>query len=218
MEKGVGNETPKLVGRAKDGLARDAEALDHVLKRFDEGRVEFAAVRAGEAGQHDGGDGEMDEDIERDQDMVDQSWSGEGTVNGQGDEHAGAWYRAHGDSGEFRGGAGGKSRCRCARRLPIVHLGGGTVAAQSGHASWWKPLAVFTERSSMAGYSKGLEGVIAAETRMSFIDGEKGILEYVGIPIGELASNSTFEETVFLLWNLRLPSKAELAAFTTTDY
>jgi citrate synthase len=66
----------------------------------------------------------------------------------------------------------------------------------------------------MAGYSKGLEGVIAAETRMSFIDGEKGILEYVGIPIGELASNSTFEETVFLLWNLRLPTKAELAAFT----
>ena len=36
---------------------------------------------------------------------------------------------------------------------------------------------------------------------MSFIDGEKGILEYVGIPIDDLASNSTFEETVFLLWN-----------------
>lgn len=61
--------------------------------------------------------------------------------------------------------------------------------------------------------SKGLEGVVAAETRMSFIDGEKGILEYVGIPIGELATHSTFEETVFLLWNLRLPSKDELAAF-----
>jgi citrate synthase len=64
-------------------------------------------------------------------------------------------------------------------------------------------------------FSKGLEGVVAAETRMSFIDGEKGILEYVGIPIGELASNSTFEETVFLLWNLRLPKKGELAEFTT---
>jgi citrate synthase len=64
-------------------------------------------------------------------------------------------------------------------------------------------------------FSKGLEGVIAAETRMSFIDGEKGILEYVGIPIGELASKSTFEETVFLLWNLRLPKKGELAEFTS---
>ncbi len=62
-------------------------------------------------------------------------------------------------------------------------------------------------------YSKGLEGVIAAETKISFIDGEKGVLEFVGIPIGELASHSTFEETVFLLWNGRLPKAAELAEF-----
>lgn len=65
-------------------------------------------------------------------------------------------------------------------------------------------------------YSKGLEGVVAAETKMSFIDGEKGILEYVGIPIGQLAEHSTFEETVFLLWNSRLPKKGELADFTAT--
>lgn len=63
-------------------------------------------------------------------------------------------------------------------------------------------------------FSKGLEGVVAAETRMSFINGEKGILEYVGIPIDALARNSTFEETVFLLWNCRLPKKAELETFT----
>lgn len=62
---------------------------------------------------------------------------------------------------------------------------------------------------------KGLEGVVAAETRLSFIDGEAGILEFVGIPIGELATHSTFEETVFLLWNVRLPSKAELSAFVS---
>ncbi|HVU64446.1 MAG TPA: citrate/2-methylcitrate synthase [Phycisphaerales bacterium] len=64
-------------------------------------------------------------------------------------------------------------------------------------------------------FSKGLEGIVAAETHMSFINGEKGILEYVGIAIDDLARNSTFEETVFLLWNRRLPTKAELAAFTT---
>ncbi len=52
-------------------------------------------------------------------------------------------------------------------------------------------------------FSKGLEGVVAAETKMSFIDGEGHPPEYVGIPIGELASSSTFEETVFLLWNTR---------------
>jgi len=62
--------------------------------------------------------------------------------------------------------------------------------------------------------TKGLAGVVAAETQMSFIDGEQGILEYVGIPIGELSAHSTFEETVFLLWNKRLPKKAELDAFT----
>ncbi len=66
----------------------------------------------------------------------------------------------------------------------------------------------------MTEYAKGLEGVIAAESQMSFIDGQKGVLEYVGIPIGELSSKSTFEETVFLLWNLRLPRKAELDEFS----
>ncbi|MBL9001456.1 MAG: citrate synthase [Phycisphaerae bacterium] len=67
----------------------------------------------------------------------------------------------------------------------------------------------------MASYSKGLEGVVAAETKMSFIDGEKGVLEYVGIPIGELATHSTFEETVFLLWNGRLPKRGELGDFSS---
>jgi len=62
-------------------------------------------------------------------------------------------------------------------------------------------------------YSKGLEGVIAAQTEMSFINGTEGVLEYVGIAIGDLASNSSFEETVFLLWNKRLPTQSELEAF-----
>ncbi len=63
--------------------------------------------------------------------------------------------------------------------------------------------------------SKGLEGVVAATTEMSFIDGQKGVLEYVGIDIDELARNSSFEETVFLLWNRRLPTRSELEAFTS---
>ncbi|MFU8830396.1 MAG: citrate/2-methylcitrate synthase, partial [Phycisphaerales bacterium] len=68
--------------------------------------------------------------------------------------------------------------------------------------------------SAVASAPKGLEGVVAAETEMSFIDGQKGILEYVGIAIGDLSSNSTFEETVFLLWNKRLPRQDELQAFS----
>ena len=63
-------------------------------------------------------------------------------------------------------------------------------------------------------FSKGLEGVIAAQTEMSFINGTEGILEYVGIAIGDLASQSSFEETVFLLWNKRLPTSGELESFT----
>ncbi|MEO1009158.1 MAG: citrate/2-methylcitrate synthase [Planctomycetota bacterium] len=69
--------------------------------------------------------------------------------------------------------------------------------------------------AAVAEFSKGLEGVVAAETEMSYIDGKAGILEYVGISIGDLASQSTFEETVFLLWNKRLPTEQELAEFTT---
>jgi citrate synthase len=66
----------------------------------------------------------------------------------------------------------------------------------------------------MSTFVKGLDGIVAAETKMSFIDGEKGVLEYVGIPIDALARNSTFEETVYLLWNTRLPTRAELDAFS----
>jgi citrate synthase len=62
-------------------------------------------------------------------------------------------------------------------------------------------------------FDKGVAISVAAETQMSFIDGGKGVLEYVGIDIDSLARNSTFEETVYLLWNLKLPTKAELAAF-----
>ena len=60
-------------------------------------------------------------------------------------------------------------------------------------------------------FDKGLANTIAAETQASFIDGAKGVLEYVGYDIDSLARNSTFEETVFLLWNRRLPNAAELA-------
>jgi len=63
-------------------------------------------------------------------------------------------------------------------------------------------------------FDKGLANTIAAETQASFIDGAKGVLEYVGYDIDSLARNSTFEETVFLLWNRRLPNAAELATLS----
>lgn len=59
----------------------------------------------------------------------------------------------------------------------------------------------------------GLEGIPAAESAISFIDGEAGILEYRGIPIGLLAGESNFLETAQLLIFGRLPSKKEFEKF-----
>ncbi len=55
---------------------------------------------------------------------------------------------------------------------------------------------------------RGLEGVVACTTAISSI--VDATLNYRGYTIEDLAANSTFEETVFLLWNNRLPNKTEL--------
>jgi 2-methylcitrate synthase len=59
----------------------------------------------------------------------------------------------------------------------------------------------------------GLRNVVAGESGISSIDGERGVLAYRGIDIHALAEQSTFEEVVFLLHRGRLPQRAELAAF-----
>jgi citrate synthase len=56
----------------------------------------------------------------------------------------------------------------------------------------------------------GLEGVLAADSEICFIDGAAGILSYRGYNIHTLADNATFEEVIFLLWHGRLPTRAEL--------
>src|SRR5512132_674065 len=58
----------------------------------------------------------------------------------------------------------------------------------------------------------GLEGVIAGESEICFIDGDDGILSYRGYNIHTLADHATFEEVIYLLWNGRLPGRGELAA------
>ena len=56
----------------------------------------------------------------------------------------------------------------------------------------------------------GLRGVIAAASSIGDVNGEKGELIYQGVNIHDLATKSTFEEVVFLLWNGRLPKRDEL--------
>lgn len=56
----------------------------------------------------------------------------------------------------------------------------------------------------------GLEGVIAGESEICFIDGYEGILSYRGYNIHTLAEHATFEEVIYLLWHGLLPNRSEL--------
>jgi citrate synthase len=58
--------------------------------------------------------------------------------------------------------------------------------------------------------NQGLKGIVAAETFISHIDGEKGKLIYRGYDIRDIAKSHTFEETAFLLWYGKWPNEEEL--------
>src|SRR5688500_2425827 len=61
----------------------------------------------------------------------------------------------------------------------------------------------------------GLEEVVAGESAICFLDGDKGVLAYQGFDIHDLAAHATFEETCYLLWHGRLPNRAELGDLQT---
>jgi citrate synthase len=60
---------------------------------------------------------------------------------------------------------------------------------------------------------KGLEGVLVAESELSFIDGDEGRLVYRGYDIEDLARDASYEEVLYLLWHGRLPNRDELDEF-----
>ena len=66
------------------------------------------------------------------------------------------------------------------------------------------------ESAAGSAVSTGLRGVVAATSSIGDVNGEKGELIYQGLNIHDLATKSTFEEVVFLLWNGRLPKRSEL--------
>jgi len=67
----------------------------------------------------------------------------------------------------------------------------------------------------MAVISRGLEGIIAAETRIGDVRGDIGQLIYCGYDINDLAGKVSYEEVVHLLWHNRLPTTRELEKLTT---
>jgi citrate synthase len=66
------------------------------------------------------------------------------------------------------------------------------------------------ETAAATSASAGLRGVVAAQSSIGDVNGEEGKLIYQGYDIHDLATNSNFEEVVFLLWNSRMPNQAEL--------
>src|SRR5690348_2752314 len=68
--------------------------------------------------------------------------------------------------------------------------------------------------SAPSTFVSGLAGVVAAQTRLSHVDGEAGVLLIGGYPVEDLAPQATFEEVTYLLWHGALPTAAQLAAFT----
>jgi citrate synthase len=60
--------------------------------------------------------------------------------------------------------------------------------------------------------AEGLEGIVAAESRICFVDGIQGRLIYEGYDIHDLAAHASFEEVAYLLWHGDLPTRAQLDA------
>ena len=65
----------------------------------------------------------------------------------------------------------------------------------------------------MSVISRGLEGIIATDTRLGDVRGREGQLIYCGYDINELAGKASFEEVIYLLWHNKLPNRSELDEF-----
>ncbi len=75
------------------------------------------------------------------------------------------------------------------------------------------PNSASPDAVSQSAYVPGLEGIVAAQTRLSHVDGERGELVIAGFALEEIASRATFEEIVYLLWNDALPNRQQYADF-----
>src|SRR3954462_3744448 len=89
--------------------------------------------------------------------------------------------------------------------LPVVEGTEGELAVD---------ISQLRSRTGLITLDPGFGNTGACRSSITFIDGEKGILRYRGIPIERLAEHSTFIETAWLLINGRLPTEPELAQFS----
>jgi citrate synthase len=68
-----------------------------------------------------------------------------------------------------------------------------------------------TDSTTPPQVARGLEGIVAAATKIADVDGAKGRLTLRGYDIGELSGRVTFEEVAYLLWHGKLPNEVELS-------
>src|SRR6202795_3964717 len=77
-----------------------------------------------------------------------------------------------------------------------------------------RKIKVADEDFGLMTYDPAFMNTASCKSRITFIDGDKGILEYRGYPIDELAEKSTYLEVAYLLLHGELPSESELKAWT----
>ncbi|MFN7935622.1 MAG: citrate synthase [Bryobacteraceae bacterium] len=90
-----------------------------------------------------------------------------------------------------------------------------TVAVENGaiKATDLRQIKLDADDAGLCTYDPGFMNTAACKSRITFIDGDKGILEYRGYPIEQLADNCTFLEVAYLLYYGELPQKKALDEF-----
>jgi citrate synthase len=71
-----------------------------------------------------------------------------------------------------------------------------------------------TEDEGLVSYDPGFMNTASCQSKITYIDGDKGILRYRGYPIEQIAEKSTYLETAYLILNGELPTQSQLADFT----
>jgi citrate synthase len=73
-----------------------------------------------------------------------------------------------------------------------------------------------TDKPAATAAQKGLQNIVVGQSKLSLVNGTEGKLIYAGYKIEDLAEHATFEEVTFLLWNLKLPTAAEIETLRQT--
>jgi len=89
-----------------------------------------------------------------------------------------------------------------------------TVTNGTINAMDLRQIKTHAEDFGLMSYDPGFKNTAACESKITFIDGEKGILRYRGYPIEQVAEKCNYLETAYLVINGELPAKSQLDEWT----